>query len=61
MTDKIKVKKPPKKVDGIPVVAHEDNPMEIRGGIWITLVPKDDNVDALWEFDLLSGKILKTR
>jgi len=50
----------PDVVFGIPVYQSGD-PLEIRGGLWVTLVPEDEDDDRLWEYDLKTGTCLRTK
>lgn len=52
-------KQPPDTVDGTPVEASGE-PLATSGGRWVTLVPTDYDDERLWEFDVDSGRIVRT-
>lgn len=52
-------RRPPKEINGTPVFVSGE-PQEIADGLWVTLVPEDDNDGRLWEFDTRHGRLLLT-
>lgn len=51
---------PPRHVEGIPV-EHVEDTLELDEECWVTLVPEDPEDRRLWEFDVDSGRLLRTR
>lgn len=60
---KSKLLKPPTHIGSTEVIVASREPMEVKGGLWVTLVPTefDEDDDRLWEFDIRSGRLLKMR
>lgn len=57
---KPKHKNIPTRIDGT-LVESVGDPLDIGTGLWVTLVPERDDEDTrVWEFDLISGRILQT-
>lgn len=51
---------PPKKINKVRVSYIETSIVEFRGKMWVTLFPLDETNNALWEFCLDDGTLLKT-
>ena len=51
---------PPRRIAGVLVEVHGDQIMELKGERWVTLIPKDEYDDRIWEFSLTSGRIIQT-
>lgn len=55
-------RRPPKQISGISVVeVSGSKPIACGGEYWITLRPTDDTREELWEFGLMTGRILQTQ
>jgi len=33
----------------------------MAGGLWVALIPEDSTDERSWEFDILTGRIVRTR
>ena len=60
-TDSDYLYQPPSEVYGTAVSACLDGGTLVRGRLWVTLVPDDDDDTRLWEWCTDTGQLLQTR
>jgi len=53
------MKKVPKHVEGV-LVESSGELLRLAGEVWVTLVPENEMDLRVWEFGLVSGRLLQT-
>ena len=54
----MKERKRPIRIEGVPVLWN-DKPLVLKGEVWYTAVPEDDDDYRVWEWSETTGRIVK--